>query len=265
MKLKIFQVDAFTDRPFGGNPAAVVPLREWLPDETMQAIALENNLSETAFFVPRDEGDFDLRWFTPLIEVDLCGHATLATAWVLLNRLGHTGDSITFHTRSGSLTVSRDDGARLAMDFPAQPPKAAEIGNVGEALGVEPEAVLAAPYAMAVMDSEATVRAILPDSARIAALEIPELIITAPGRECDFVSRFFAPACGIDEDPVTGSSHCILIPYWAERLGKSELFARQVSSRGGALWCALKDDRVSIAGHAAPYLEGSITIRDFNR
>ena len=260
MKLQIFQVDAFTDRPFGGNPAAVVPLGEWLPDQTMQAIALENNLSETAFFVPCEDGDFDLRWFTPLIEVDLCGHATLATAWVLLNRLDHTGDSITFHTRSGPLTVSRD-GTRLAMDFPAQPPAAAEIGNVAEALGVEPEAVLAAPYAMAVMDSEATVRAIRPDFARVAALDVPELIVTAPGMDCDFVSRFFAPAGGIDEDPVTGSSHCILIPYWAERLGKVELFARQVSSRGGALWCALKGDRVSIAGHAAPYMEGSIMIK----
>ena len=259
MKLQIFQVDAFTDRPFGGNPAAVVPLREWLPGETMQAIALENNLSETAFFVPRGDGEFDLRWFTPLIEVDLCGHATLATAWVLLNRLGHTGESIAFHTRSGPLTVSRD-GARLAMDFPAQPPTAAEIGNVGEALGVEPEAVLAAPYAMAVMDSEATVRAIQPDFAKVAALEIPELIVTAPGTDCDFVSRFFAPAGGIDEDPVTGSSHCILIPYWAERLGKRELFARQVSSRGGALWCAVNGDRITISGYATPYLEGTITL-----
>ena len=259
MQLSLYQVDAFTDGPFSGNPAAVVPLSEWLPERTMQAIALENNLSETAFFVPRDDGGIDLRWFTPLIEVDLCGHATLATAWVLFNRLEQTGDSITFHTRSGPLAVSRD-GARLAMDFPAQPPTEAEIGDVTDALGAQPEAVLAAPYAMAVMDSEETVRAIRPDFARIAALDIPELIITAPGRDCDFVSRFFAPAAGIDEDPVTGSAHCILIPYWSQRLGKTELFARQVSFRGGALWCALKDDRVSISGYATLYMEGTITL-----
>ena len=259
MQLNLYQIAAFTDGPFSGNPAAVVPLREWLPEPTMQAIALENNLSETAFFVPRDDGGFDLRWFTPLVEVDLCGHATLATAWVLLNRLEPTGDSVTFHTRSGPLTVSRD-GARLAMDFPAQPPTEAEIGNVADALGVEPEAVLAARYAMAVMDSEETVRAIRPDFASIATLDIPELIITAPGRDCDFVSRFFAPAVGIDEDPVTGSAHCILIPYWSQRLGKTKLFARQVSSRGGALWCALKADRVAISGNAILYLEGTITL-----
>ena len=263
MDPNLYQVDAFTDRTFGGNPAAVVPLRAWLPDGTMQAIALENNLSETAFFVPREDGGFDLRWFTPRLEVDLCGHATLGTAWVLFNRLGHDGGTIVFHTRSGPLTVSRD-GDRLAMDFPAQPPApmvpGAGIGDVAGALGVAPEAVLAAPYALAVLDSEETVRAVRPDFRRVAGLDIPELIITAPGEDCDFVSRFFAPAGGIDEDPVTGSAHCILIPYWAERLGKTEMFARQVSARSGALWCALKGDRVSIAGHAAPYLEGTITV-----
>ncbi len=262
MQLKLYQVDAFTERTFGGNPAAVVPLDDWLPDATMQAIALENNLSETAFFVPRDDGGFDLRWFTPLIEADLCGHATLGTAWVLFNRLGHAEEAVTFHTRSGPLTVARD-GNRLVMDFPAQPPEPADIGDVAGALGVAPEAVLAAPYALAVLDSEEAVRAVRPDFRRVAALDIPELIITAPGAEggdCDFVSRFFAPTGGIDEDPVTGSAHCILIPYWAERLGKTEMFARQVSARGGALWCALRGDRVSIAGHAAPYLEGTISV-----
>ena len=261
MELKLYQVDAFTDRTFGGNPAAVVPLRAWLPDGTMQAIALENNLSETAFFVPREDGGFDLRWFTPRLEVDLCGHATLGTAWVLFNRLGYDGGTIVFHTRSGPLTVSRD-GDRLAMDFPAQPPapEPADIGDVAGALGVAPEAVLAAPYALAVLDGEETVRTVRPDFRRVAGLDIPELIITAPGENCDFVSRFFAPAGGIDEDPATGSAHCILIPYWAGRLGRTEMFARQVSARGGALWCALKGDRVSIAGHAAPYLEGTITV-----
>ena len=263
MELKLYQVDAFTQRTFSGNPAAIVPLEEWLPDATMQAIALENNLSETAFFVPRGGGGFDLRWFTPLIEADLCGHATLSTAWVLFNRLGHDRDSVTFHTRSGPLAVVRE-GDRLVMDFPAQPPalieSAAGIGDVAGALGVEPEAVLAAPYVLAVLDSEATVRAVRPDFRRIAALDNPELIVSAPGTDCDFVSRFFAPAAGIDEDPVTGSAHCILTPYWAKRLGKPEVFARQVSARGGELWCALLGERVSIAGHAALYLEGTIAV-----
>ena len=267
MELKLYQVDAFTEHTFRGNPAAIVPLEEWLPDATMQAIAQENNLSETAFFVPRDRenpgGGFDLRWFTPLVEADLCGHATLGTTWILFNRLGHDRDSVTFHTRSGPLAVVRD-GDRLVMDFPAQPAapieSAAGIGDVASALGVELEALFAAPYALAVLDSEETVRAVRPDFRRIAVLDIPELIVTAPGADCDFVSRFFAPSCGIDEDPVTGSAHCILIPYWAGRLGKAEMFARQVSARGGALWCALKGDRVSIAGHCAPYLEGTITV-----
>lgn len=259
MELKLYQVDAFTDRPFGGNPAAVVPLQAWLPDETMQAIALENNLSETAFFVPRDDGDFDLRWFTPAIEAPLCGHATLGTAWTMFNRLGHAEDGITFHTRSGPLTVTRD-GDRLIMDFPAQPPAPAEIGDVAGAIGIAPQAVLAGPYAMAVLDNEDAVRHLAPDFAKVARLDIPELIVTAPGSDCDFVSRFFAPAAGIDEDPVTGSAHCILIPYWAEQLGKTEMFARQISARGGDLWCELKGDRVTIAGHGVGYMEGTITI-----
>ena len=259
MELKFYQVDAFTDRTFGGNPAAVVPLREWLPDPKMQAIAMENNLSETAFFIPLDDGTFDLRWFTPLVEVALCGHATLGSAWVLFNRLGQKGDCVSFHTRSGPLAVSRE-GARLSLDFPAQPPKPAKIGNVAAALEMKPEAVFVSSYAMAVFDSEATIRAIEPNFDRISALDIPELIITAPGNDCDFVSRFFAPVYGINEDPVTGSAHCILVPYWAQRLSKTELFARQISSRAGALWCALKGDRVSISGYVAPYLEGTITL-----
>ena len=259
MELTLYQVDAFTDRTFGGNPAAVVPLREWLPKATMQAVARENNLSETAFFVPRDDGDFDLRWFTPAVEVDLCGHATLGTAWVLFNRLGQTGEAVAFHTRSGLLKVARN-GSRLVMDFPAQPPAPAEIGEVADALGVTPKAVLKAPCALAVLRNEAAVLAVRPDFAKVATLDLPALIVTAPGERCDFVSRFFAPRLGIDEDPVTGSAHCILIPYWAERLGKTEMFARQISSRGGALWCSLKGDRVLIAGQGAPYLEGAITL-----
>ena len=259
MELKLYQVDAFTDRPFAGNPAAVVPLEEWLPDATMQSIALENNLSETAFFVCRDSGAYDLRWFTPAQEVDLCGHATLGAAWVLFNQLGFAGAVAAFHTRSGLLRVERD-GDRLVLDFPAQPPVPGEIGDVAGAIGLSPEVVLRAPYGVAVLDSEETVRSVHPNLARIASLDTPELIITAPGGDSDFVSRFFAPAAGIDEDPVTGSAHCILIPYWADRLGKKEMFARQVSARGGALWCAMKGERVSIAGDVAPYLEGTIRI-----
>lgn len=259
MELKLYQLDAFTDRPFAGNPAAVVPLRQWLPEAAMQAIALENNLSETAFCVPRDDGDFDLRWFTPVVEVALCGHATLATAWVLFNRLGQTGNAVTFHTKSGPLKVSRD-GPRLVMDFPAQPPVPAGIDDVAGALGMMPGAVLRARYALAVLSNEAAVLAIRPDFAKVANLDFPALVVTAPGNHCDFVSRFFAPGLGVDEDPVTGSAHCMLIPYWAERLGRTEMFARQVSSRGGALWCSLKGDRVLIAGHVAPYLEGTITL-----
>lgn len=259
MELKLYQVDAFTDQVFGGNPAAVVPLQSWLADDVMQAIAVENNLSETAFFIPRDDGDFDLRWFTPVSEVDLCGHATLGTAWTLFNRLDHAADSARFHTRSGLLTVSRD-GDRLIMDFPAQPPSPADIGDVQGAIGVKPDAVLAGPYAMAVLDHEEAVRGLTPDFARIAKLDIPQLIVTAPGSDCDFVSRFFAPADGIDEDPVTGSAHCILIPYWADRLGKTEMFARQVSARGGAVWCTLKGDRVLLAGYGAGYMDGVISL-----
>ncbi len=259
MQLNLYQVDAFTDRPFGGNPAAVMPLRAWLPTLTMQAIALENNLSETAFFVPRDDGDFDLRWFTPAVEVDLCGHATLGAAWVLFNRLGRSSDSVTFHTRSGPLKVSRE-GARLALDFPAHPAAPARIDDVAGALGMVPEAVFKARYALAVLRSQAAVLAVQPDFAKVAELDLPGLIATAPGEDCDFVSRFFAPRWGVDEDPVTGSAHCTLIPYWADRLGKTEMFARQISARGGALWCSLKGDRVSIAGNVAPYLEGTVTV-----
>ena len=264
MQLRIFQVDAFTDRAFGGNPAAVVPLDEWLPAATMRDIAMENNLAETAFFVKRFDDDYDLRWFTPAVEVPLCGHATLAAAWVLFNRLGLGGDNVVFHTRGGRLPVLRD-GEMMMLDFPARRPAPAAVGDVAAALSgdgprIEPEAVLASNYAMAVLDSQQAVLAARPDFRKIAALDNPSLIVTAPGEDCDFVSRFFAPGVGIDEDPVTGSAHCALVPYWAERLGKSEFFARQVSARGGELWCALDGDRVLMAGRARPYLEGIITV-----
>ena len=259
MKIPLYQIDAFTGRLFGGNPAAVCPLEDWLDDATMQAIARENNLSETAFFI--DRGDYhDLRWFTPASEVDLCGHATLATAFLLLDELGVGGDVVHFETRSGRLTVRRD-GDRLAMDFPAAPPEpCAEPDGLAAGLGRAPDAVLAAAQYLAVFSTEAEVRAIEPDFARIAGLDRRAVIATAPGEEADFVSRFFAPKIGIPEDPVTGSAHCVLVPYWAQRLGKTCLTAHQVSARGGELWCEDRGERVVIAGHAVKYLEGIIEI-----
>jgi PhzF family phenazine biosynthesis protein len=276
MRLPLYQLDAFADRPFTGNPAAVVPLTRWLPDATLQAIALENNLAETAFLVPRaaEAGDavaYDLRWFTPLVEVDLCGHATLASAAAVQRWLAPGAREIRFHTRSGWLTVSGDSlagpdgesGGLLTMDFPAQPPHPVEPGEaeaVAEALGRRPEAVLAANKGLAVLADEAAVLAAKPDLRLVAALPFDGLIVTAPGRSHDFVSRYFAPHAGIDEDPVTGSAHCVLTPYWAGRLGRASLTARQVSARGGDLRVELKADRVAISGRVAPYLEGVIEV-----
>lgn len=259
MKLPLWQIDAFASRRFAGNPAAVVPLRDWLPDATMQAIAAENNLAETAFFVAQGE-DYAIRWFTPTAEVPLCGHATLASAWVVLNRLEPERDRVTFHSKSGPLTVSRD-GERLALDFPAiavEP--AAPHAALAAALGATPRALHPGFLWLAEFDREAQVRALQPDFAALGKLDAHGVIATARGTDCDFVSRFFAPAIGIPEDPVTGSAHCRLVPYWAERLGKTRLFARQVSARGGELWCELQGERVVMAGHAALYLEGTIEV-----
>jgi PhzF family phenazine biosynthesis protein len=261
MKIKQYQVDAFASRVFEGNPAAVCPLDAWLPDELMQAIAAENNLSETAFFVPEGDG-FRLRWFTPVSEVDLCGHATLATAHVILDILGHAADRVEFGTRSGRLTVMRD-GEMLAMDFPAQLPTPVEItAALVAALGAEPTEVLAAMDYIAVFDDEATVRALSPDMNKLSALDLRGVAVTAPGRDYDFVSRFFAPRVGVPEDPVTGSAHCKLAPYWAGRLGKTELMARQVSKRGGDVRCRLMGERVILSGQAVTFMVGEIDIGD---
>lgn len=271
MRLPLYQLDAFAERPFTGNPAAVVPLTEWLPDATLQAIALENNLAETAYLVPRDggEGDgaveYELRWFTPAIEVDLCGHATLASAAAVQRWLAPGAETVRFHTRSGLLTVTGEGaaGGLLTMDFPARPPRpldGAEAEAVAEALGRRPEAVLAADKALAVLADAEAVLAARPDLRKVAALPHDGLIVTGPGREQDFVSRYFAPHAGIDEDPVTGSAHCVLAPYWAGRLGRTALSARQVSARGGDLRLELKGERVSISGRVAPYLEGVIEV-----
>jgi PhzF family phenazine biosynthesis protein len=262
MRLPLYQIDAFvTGEPFSGNPAAVCPLDSWLPDELMQAIAAENNLSETAFFVPEGEG-YALRWFTPATEVDLCGHATLASAYVIFSFLAPSLQAVRFRTeKAGTLAVSRD-GELLALDFPARPPEpCAAPEGLAAALGRAPKAVLAARDYLAVYGDPEDVAALAPDFSAIARLDRFAVIATAPGSGgVDFVSRFFAPARGVDEDPATGSAHCTLIPYWAERLGKSRLLARQVSRRGGILHCELLADRVAIAGRAVLYLEGTIEV-----
>jgi PhzF family phenazine biosynthesis protein len=258
MKLPLWQVDAFASKIFAGNPAAVVPLGEWLPDATLLGIAAENNLAETAYLVPQGD-DYAIRWFTPAVEVPLCGHATLASGWVVFNRLEPRRQSVTFHSKSGPLTVRRD-GERLAMDFPAIAVEPAANAALEAALGVRPKALHSSFQWLAEYESEAQVRALKPDFGAKALLDIFGVIATAPGEDCDFVSRFFAPQAGINEDPVTGSAHSRLVPYWAKRLGKSKLFARQVSPRGGELWCELKGERVVMAGHAALYLEGMIEV-----
>ena len=259
MKLRLFQIDAFTSRVFSGNPAAVCPLESWLDDAVLQAIAAENNLSETAFFVPEGDG-FALRWFTPALEVDLCGHATLASGHAVLTILDPTRESVAFSSRSGPLTVSRA-GDSLAMDFPALPPEpCAPPADLVAGLGAQPDAVLVEMDYLAVFAAEADVAALSPDMAAIARLDRRGVIATAPGESVDFVSRFFAPRAGIPEDPVTGSAHCLLTPYWAERLGKERLEARQISARGGALTCELQGARVRIEGRVALYLDGEITL-----
>jgi PhzF family phenazine biosynthesis protein len=259
MRLPIYQVDAFTGTPFRGNPAAVVLMKDWLPEDTMQAIAAENNLSETAFLHPRGNA-FEIRWFTPMVEVDLCGHATLASGHVVFeNGLAH-GDEAQFAAKVGVLTVRRE-GRLLIMDFPSRPAAAVPLAeSVVEALGARPKELLKSRDLMAVFGTEDEVKALSPDFALLARLDATGIIATAPGRKVDFVSRFFAPAMGVPEDPVTGSSHCTLVPYWSSRLGRSSLTARQVSRRGGELRCEDRGDRVAIGGEAVCYLRGEIEV-----
>ncbi|MEZ5528514.1 MAG: PhzF family phenazine biosynthesis protein [Porticoccaceae bacterium] len=283
MEIPLYQIDAFADRPFSGNPAAVCPLNQWLPDETLQAIAAENNLSETAFFVPlaghdspnsdnpdsnSPENDsldkdspahFQLRWFTPTTEVDLCGHATLATAFALFDLLGFPGEDIRFATRSGTLVVTRAS-CGLKMDFPALAVAPTDMPEqvVGGALGAIPDEAWQGSDLLLVYASQQQIEALTPDFRSLAKLPYRGIIATAPGEECDFVSRFFAPASGIDEDPVTGSAHCVLTPFWAERLGKQVLSASQLSPRGGTLTCELTEERVLLTGNAICYLKGTI-------
>ena len=261
MELTMYQVDAFASRVFTGNPAAVVPLTEWLPAETMQAIAMENNLAETAYFVK--QGDrYGLKWFTPEREIDLCGHATLASAHVIFELLEPGRTHVAFDSRSGELTVAKE-GALLALDFPSRPPQRVEpCAGLLEALGGLPQEVWASRDYMVTYATAEEVRALKPNMLALCGLDRFAVIVTAPGgtEGVDFVSRFFATEAGVPEDPVTGSAHCTLIPYWAERLGKTKLAARQVSPRSGELDCELKGERVRIAGQAVLYLRGTITI-----
>jgi PhzF family phenazine biosynthesis protein len=259
LRLAVYQVDAFSRHVFGGNPAAVVICPEWLPVATMQAIAAENNLAETAYVVAED-GRFGIRWFSPEVEVPLCGHATLASARVLLDHGYTQQDPIEFRYGGGTLRVGRD-GDRLALDFPAFPAAPLPANAlVGAALGIAPRELHESRSILAVYDTEAQVRALRPDFAAVAGLHDHAVIATAPGTDADFVSRFFAPRLGVPEDPVTGSAHCSLIPFWSRRLGRKRLFARQVSARGGELWCEDRGERVTIAGHAVQYLQGTITL-----
>ena len=270
MQLPLRQLDAFAGAPFEGNPAAVCALEAWLPAPLMQAIAAENNLSETAFLVPAGT-DWELRWFTPKVEVELCGHATLAAGWVVLHELDPLAQAARFLTRSGPLVVARA-GEELSMDLPASPPgplPARFAGGVLDAdylaaLGARPREALSGAYTLCVFEREAELRALTPDMRALARAEPHAVICTAPADDprLDFVSRFFAPAKGIAEDPVTGSAHCTLTPYWAARLGKRELSARQLSERGGALRCRDEGARVRLFGRVAPYLAGTIEVPD---
>ncbi len=259
MKLEIFQIDAFTNKPFAGNPAAVVPLEAWLPDDTMQNIALENNLSETAFFVGKD-GSYELRWFTPTFEIDLCGHATLASAYLIFEVLGSNETVLKFKTKSGQLEVARDKD-RFVLDFPSRPAAECSIPDgLIEAIGSTPKEILKSRDYLMVFESEDEIRKIKPNFEALANIRTHAVIVTAKGHSSDFVSRFFAPEVGVNEDPVTGSAHCTLIPYWAEKLGKASMYARQISARGGELYCELVGDRVKIAGNAVLYMKGEIYI-----
>lgn len=261
MQLDIYQVDAFSSDVFGGNPAAVCPLDAWLPDATLQRIAAENNVSETAYFV-RSGAGFHLRWFTPAVEVDLCGHATLAAAWVLFEQLKESADVLRFATRSGELRVSRD-GDSLSMDFPAKSPEPVDAPHgLLAALGlVRADAVFLTDDYVVVVEDEGVVAGLKPDFAALAKFEVRGVVVTAPGSVFDFVSRWFGPRVGVNEDPVTGSAHTSLAPYWAKRLGKNMLRAQQGGVRKGQLICELRDNgRVIISGHGVLYMRGTISI-----
>jgi len=259
MKVPYYQVDAFTERPFGGNPAGVCLLESWLDEAVLQRIAGENNLSETAFLVPLAE-DYELRWFTPTMEVDLCGHATLASAFILFTELKHRQAHVHFHTISGPLRATWD-GKVVMLDFPSRPGvTCAAPPALMEGLGHIPREVRKARDFMAVLGDEDDVRTLAPNFPQLATLDCLGVIATARGGEVDFVSRFFAPGAGLNEDPVTGSAHCTLIPYWSAKLGKEKLVARQLSQRGGTIYCEMRGDRVGIGGHAALFSRAELVL-----
>ncbi len=259
MKIPVYQVDAFTDSLFGGNPAAVCLLESWPDDEQLQMIAAENNLAETAYIVTAENG-YELRWFTPAVEIDLCGHATLAAAYIIFRFLQPALNQVSFSTKSGVLTVQRETEDRLSLDFPARKPVPADITQAAiNAMGKAPIAAWQSRDLMLVYENEADILALEPDWLAFKELNSHFAVIaTAKGDQADFVSRFFAPLAGIPEDPVTGSAHCTLIPFWADRLGKDKLLARQLSARGGTLYCQHKGDRVIMSGHAVLFMQGEI-------
>jgi PhzF family phenazine biosynthesis protein len=259
MKIPFYHVDAFSRTIFGGNPASVCIMDAWLDDNMLLAIASENNLSETAFLVPESKGRYKLRWFTPAVEVDLCGHATLASAFVILSFIDNSLSSVDFETASGPLSVTKS-GELLSMDFPARPPESAEkLPILSQALGAEPLDVLKSRDLLVVFEDESVIRDMDPDFDKLKQIrDAFAVIVTAQGKRSDFVSRFFAPNAGIPEDPVTGSAHCSLIPYWAHRLRKTHLHAYQLSKRGGELFCENAGDRVRISGNAVLYAKGEL-------
>lgn len=263
MELKIFQVDAFTSEVFKGNPAAVCPVESWPEDELLQNIARENNLSETAFFIPSNE-NIALRWFTPAIEVKLCGHATLAAATIIFEsfeNINHPRNSLTFDTLSGNLTASKLQDGRLELDFPREPYEECDvISEVADGLGARPATMFKGVDIGAVFNSQEEIMSLEPDMGLLKKFAARGIIATARGNEVDFVSRFFAPGSGIDEDPVTGSAHCMLAPYWSKVLQKTILTAHQLSERGGILECELSGDRVLLRGHAVKYMQGTLTV-----
>ncbi len=264
MHIKLYQIDAFTDRLFGGNPAAVCPLDRWLDDDTLQNIAVENNLAETAFFVPLPNNQFHLRWFTPELEMDLCGHATLASAFVLFEEMGHEGDELVFDTKSGILTVKKSD-SYYELNFPSRPPEKSSLPKIiRDGLSIQPKEIWKARDYLLVYDSEDDIKNIVPNIAVLNQINIDPggIIVTAVSQteDIDFVSRFFTPQAAIFEDPVTGSAHCTLVPFWAERLNKTELHTLQISERVGELVCELRQDRVALKGKAVKYLSGTIEL-----
>ena len=260
MLIPFYQVDAFTDRLFGGNPAGVCPLDSWLPDDIMQKIAMENNVSETAFFVRKDNG-FHIRWFTPKVEVNLCGHATLASAHVIFQYLDFSGTTVSFESRSGILNVNRE-GDLLVLDFPANNPvRTALPDDIVKALNITPvQCFRGKEDYLLLYKSQKEIESLTPDFRHLEKVDARAVIVTAPAEKVDFVSRFFGPRVGVDEDPVTGSAHTVLIPFWAEKLGKTEMKALQLSRRGGTLFCRLRGDRVDIGGNAVTFIKGEISL-----